>query len=195
MIGQAARIKELINLKSTKYNFESECPVIAFTSGKGGTGKSFISLNLAYALSRKKKKVLLIDLDPNLSSINIMLNVQASSTLFHFFSNQSLLGDLIYKYDSHLHFIFGESGNLDHPILNDSNLRSLFEQLKYLTSTYDYVLLDTASGANEYIFSLLSYPQVNVIVTTPEPTSVMDAYVILKLLNKKGVQNKVHTIP
>lgn len=184
MIGQAERLYELNSLKRASGKKNPGCPIVAFTSGKGGTGKSFTSLNLAYALARVNKKVLVVDLDANLSNLNIMLNVKSDINLYHFFRDQALLNELIYKYEPNLDFIFGDSGKTDHPPLDEGNIEYLFEHLHGISSKYDFIFLDTAAGAGNDIISVLSRCTFTVIVTTPEPTSIMDAYVILKLLSK-----------
>ena len=194
MIGQAERLYELNNLRRASVNKTQGCPIVAFTSGKGGTGKSFTSLNLAYALARVNKKVLVVDLDANLSNINIMLNVKSEITLYHFFRDQALLNELIYNYEPNLHFIFGDSGKTDHPLLDEGNIDYLFDQLHEISNNYDYIFLDTAAGAGPDVISILARCTSTVIVTTPEPTSIMDAYVILKLLAKQNDKIGKHII-
>lgn len=194
MIGQAERLYELNKLRRASGNGNAGCPIIAFTSGKGGTGKSFTTLNLAYALARVNKKVLVVDLDANLSNINIMLNVKSEITLYHFFRDQALLNELIYKYEPNLHFVFGDSGKSDHPLLDERNIEYLFEQLQEISGKYDYIFLDTAAGAGPDLISILARCSFTVIVTTPEPTSIMDAYVILKLLSKQNDSIAKHII-
>jgi len=194
MIGQVERVYELNNLKRVSGKKKSGCPIVSFTSGKGGTGKSFTSLNLAYALARVNKKVLVVDLDANLSNINIMLNVKSEITLYHFFRDLALLEEIVYKYEPNLHFIFGDSGKLDHPEFGENNVEYLFEHLEELSQKYDYIFLDTAAGAGPDIISILSRCSFTVVVTTPEPTSIMDAYVILKLLSKQNPESEKHII-
>ncbi len=187
MFGQAERVFELEQLKN-KTTSKSFSKIIAFTSGKGGTGKTFISLNIAYAISRSGKKVLFVDLDPNLSNANIMLNVIAAKTIYNFFTGRNLLTELITEYEPNLHFIFGDSGKLDYPKAKPELITQLFLQLRAIQDSYDVIILDTGSGASEDEISILLNADHNVIITTPEPTAVMDAYVIIKLLNSKSSQ-------
>ncbi|MHB1687333.1 MAG: AAA family ATPase [Ignavibacteriaceae bacterium] len=184
MLGQAERVFELESLKSKKV-LEKSSKIIAFTSGKGGTGKTFLSLNIAYAISRMNKKVLFIDLDSNLSNANIMLNVVASKTIYSFFTGRNLLNELITGYEPYLHFIFGDSGKSDYPKLKVELIGQLFNQLRTLQSDYDIIILDTGAGAGDDVMSILLNADNNIIVTTPEPTAVMDAYVIIKFLNNR----------
>ncbi|MGD8777623.1 MAG: AAA family ATPase [Ignavibacteria bacterium] len=186
MIGQAQRVNELNNLRRASKRKEEGCPIVAITSGKGGTGKSFVSLNLAYALARNNKKILLVDLDANLSNINIMLNIKPEKTIYEFLQNSAFLKELIHFYEPNLHFIFGESGKIDHPQFNDSNLSSFFYHLNLLSEDYDYIFLDLASGAGPDIINVLVQSDIKIVVTNPEPTSIMDAYVVLKLISRQG---------
>lgn len=190
ILGQAERLQELATLNKHDGKSKFACPVIAFTSGKGGTGKTFITVNTAYILSKLRRKVLVIDLDANLSNVNIILNIKPSASVYDFFINRSLLEDTIYQYEPMLHFIFGESGKVDHPELMANNVNALFEAIKKLSYKYDYIFLDTGSGAGEGVLSILSNSDYIFLVTNPEPTSIMDAYVIIKLLNKGFVRNK-----
>ncbi len=188
MIGQTERLYELNNLRRQSLKQTLDCPIVAFSSGKGGTGKSFVILNTAYALARLGKKVLLIDVDLNLSNINIMLDIKVEQTLYHFLQDKAILSDLIYKYKPNLHLLFGDSGKSDHPDMNENNSQKVFSSLREISKNYDLILLDTGSGVGEEVMSFLTYSDYNVIVTTPEPTSIMDAYVVIKLLSKEGIR-------
>ncbi|MHB8578620.1 MAG: AAA family ATPase [Ignavibacteriaceae bacterium] len=185
MTGQAERVFELESLK----NIESQrhtSKIVAFTSGKGGTGKTFISVSVAYAISRLNKKVLFIDLDSNLSNANIIMNVVASKTLYDFFTGRSLLNEVITKYEPNLHFIFGDSGKSNYPKSKTELIGQLFNQIRSLQKDYDVVLLDTGAGAGEDVMSVLLNADKNILVTVPEPTAVMDAYVIIKFLSSSN---------
>ncbi len=181
MIGQAERLVELQNLALNK-NESSSQKVFAFSSGKGGTGKTFLSLNLAYTIAKQNKKVLIIDLDANLSNANILLDVVASKTIYNFFAGIDSLENLITEVENNFHFIFGDSGKANYPVSTPAIVNRFFSQIRILEENYDYIFLDLGAGADDFIFSFLIRSDFNIVVTTPEPTSVMDAYVVLKLL-------------
>ncbi|MCU7494801.1 MAG: MinD/ParA family protein [Ignavibacteria bacterium] len=186
MIGQTERLLELNRLKAQEKKPEGRGRIISFSSGKGGTGKTFISLNTAYALSRMGNKVLLIDLDSNLSNINIMLNMRPQKTILDFLLQKSALRDLITHYEPSLHFIFGESGKADYPLQSDHLLDYLAEEIKELCRDYDYIILDIGAGAGDEIIHILGQVHANIIVLNAEPTAIMDAYVIVKLMHMSG---------
>jgi len=192
MYGQAERLLELRN-NIIEADRGDKKKIIAFTSGKGGTGKTFLSLNTAYALSRNNK-ILYIDLDQNLSNANIMINEVPVNTLYNFFSGKNLLRELISETYPQLHFIFGDSGKLGYLNKKNSSLNQLFNQLNELELLYDFIILDTGSGAGSEIFSTLLHADVNIIVTTTEPTAIMDAYAMLKLLKKNNYKGKKEII-
>ncbi len=184
--GQAARLIELNKLNGEnpakpENSIRGEPKIVAFGSGKGGTGKSFLSLNTAIALSGNKR-ILLIDLDLNLSSIHLMLNAVVSKNICDYFESNCSLADLIFKADNKLHFIFGESGKLNHPLLSGNIIGKFFKELRDLAKEYDFIFLDTGSGIGENVINFLNDSDISVIATTPEPTSVMDAYVLLKVM-------------
>ena len=146
MIGQAERLIKLRQLEKNKYQSD-DLKVISFTSGKGGTGKTFISLSIAYILSTMNRKVLFIDADLNFANSNILLNIIPKSTIDNFFKGNKLLKDVITEYNSNFHLIFGESGESEPLELKDELVARLFNNLNKLKESYDYIIIDTASGA------------------------------------------------
>ncbi|MFZ0452506.1 MAG: AAA family ATPase [Ignavibacteriaceae bacterium] len=189
MIGQAERLIKLRNLEKNKSQSD-DLKVISFTSGKGGTGKTFISLSIAYILSTLNKKVLFIDADLNFANSNILLNIIPRATIDNFFKGNNLLKDVITEYNSNFHLIFGESGESEPLELKDELVDRLFNNLNKLKESYDFIIFDTASGGHKGLVNLLSLSDINIIVTSPEPTAVMDAYVMVKLLNNEKYKGK-----
>ena len=189
MIGQAERLIRLKNLEKNKPK-AGDLKIICFTSGKGGTGKTFISLSIAYILSTLNKKVLFIDADLNFANSNILLNIIPKATIDNFFKGNKLLKEVITEYNSNFHLIFGESGENEPLELKEELVTRLFNGLNKSKENYDYIIIDTASGGQKGLINLLSFSDINVIVTSPEPTAVMDAYVMVKLLNCERYKGK-----
>ncbi len=182
MTGQAERLNNLF--KEETFNEQEVIDnLVAFSSGKGGTGKTFLSLNIAYALSKLNKKVLLIDLDLNYANLNLLVNKISDKNISNLLSSNCSINDLIFKYNQNLDFIFGVSG--EYPLLEFDNklISFLLAGLNSIKNNYDFIFIDTASGGNKYQIKFLSKCGINILVSTPEPTSVMDSYVIIKMLN------------
>lgn len=190
MIGQAERLYQLKELGKKNNTKILKKNIVAISSGKGGTGKTFFTLNLGYSLSKLFKRVLIVDLDRNLSNINIMLNVAVERSVINYYREENNLKELVYNYDKNLDFIFGDSGRLDYPKMTRPKLEAFWEELIDIASDYDVVLLDIASGANEEILFYLTKASINILLTSPEPTAVMDAYVVLKLLSVENYRGE-----
>lgn len=184
MITQVGRVIELQKLNNKNEGIK-RCKIFSFASGKGGTGKTILALNIAYALSQQNKKVLLVDLDSNLSNIDIMLNMIAQKTIGDFYTSRELLNNLITEYEPNLHIIFGDSGQIEYPLPKVELVKYFFSQMAKIEENYDYILLDTSAGANANLLGVLSMSDFVVMVTNPEPTAVMDAYVVLKFLKSR----------
>ena len=186
MLGQAERIIELSRLNA-KAKLSERKNIISLTSGKGGTGKTVLSVNSAYTLAKQNKKVLLIDLDSNLSNINILLNVFAENTLNNFLSGQKLFSDLIYTHNENLHIIFGDSGNTEYPKPKKEIIDFIFTQVAKIQNDYDFIIIDASAGIDDDVLTILKNSDMNIIVTTTEPTAVMDAYVVMKILKQNNI--------
>ncbi len=194
MIGQAKRLYELNSLLNAKDSVQDSARIISVTSGKGGTGKSFISSNLAYDLAKGGAKVLLIDLDINLSNLGTFFNISSKKSIYHYLSYDFGLEDVIFNYNENIDIILGESGKLDHPEFTEEKVTVFFNDLHRISSKYDYVIFDTASGISKPTIQLLNNSDEIIIVSTPEPTSVMDAYVVVKMLKSSGFSSEINII-
>lgn len=188
MIGQAERISEL-SRSASPFSRKSSTPVIAFTSGKGGTGKSFLSLNAAYALTELGKKVLLIDFDMNFAAQHILTDVLPEYSLGDYLNRKIEIEDAVYHYSPGPDFIFGESG-VKEVDLTPTVINKLFLDINSLEKSYDYIIIDTAAGGGEQVLSVLKKSDYQIVVANPEPTAVMDAYVIIKLMLKYGITSR-----
>lgn len=193
MTGQLERIIEL-NKLSGKIIDPTIPNLISILSGKGGTGKTFVSTNLAYAASKKNRKVLLIDFDSNLSNIQLLINAKFDRTLYEYFTNTNSLKEVITNQNKFLDIIFGDSGRLDYPKLDKSSLQFFLEDLKSLSNEYDFIIIDLGSGASEEILYLARNSSLNLLVTNPEPTAIIDAYVMIKLLKNENFIGSIKII-
>ena len=182
MNGQASRLIQLRRLEEREKQF-SASKVVSICSGKGGTGKTFFAANFAYQLSSLGKKVLLIDLDLNFSNLNILLNQATQEVISEFFEQKKSLREIVSSYNKNLDLVFGDSGREDYPRVSKEVLDYLFISLSRISEDYDFIILDSSAGADALTLHQLVRSDYNIIVTSPEPTAVMDAYVIIKLLN------------
>jgi len=183
MNGQASRLIQLKKLAEIERG-TSITKTISVCSGKGGTGKTFFAANFAFQLSKLNKRILLIDLDLNFSNLNVMMNKASENSISNFFEQRCTLKELIFNFSKNLDLIFGDSGRLDYPRISDDIIDYFFISLNKMKNEYDYIIFDSAAGADELLIHQLLKSQYIIIVTSPEPTAVMDAYVILKLLNE-----------
>ncbi|KUO61092.1 hypothetical protein APF79_13135 [bacterium BRH_c32] len=179
MDSQATRLIELFNLKK-RDSAANSAKIVSIISGKGGTGKSFFALNFASQLAKRKKKILLIDFDYNFANLHLFLNKTVANPLSHFLLDRTTLKEIIEQYSENLDIIFGDSGFDNNIQMNEEKIERTFFNLEKLAVNYDYIILDSAAGGNELTLRQISFSNYNIIVTLPEPTSIMDAYVMLK---------------
>lgn len=194
MIGQAKRLYQLNSLVKSDAKPSNVAKIISITSGKGGTGKSFIASNLSLELAKSGLRVLLVDLDINMANQGVLFNISTKNTIYNYLTYNQSLEDVIYNYSENLNIIFGESGKIDHPKLDEERANLLISDIRNLSRSYDVVILDTSSGAENGIIQTLLKSDEIILVATPEPTSVMDAYVIIKLLKSNGADLKANVI-
>ena len=185
MNGQASRLIELNKLAETGIGSHNS-KIISVCSGKGGTGKTFFSANFANQLSQLNKRVLLVDFDLNFSNLNILLNLTSDRTISNFFEQSETMEDIVFNYSTNLDLIFGDSGRIDYPRVSREIIDYFFNVLSKIQHRYDYIILDSSAGADMLVVHQLMKSDYNIIITSPEPTAIMDAYVVLKLLAENG---------
>jgi flagellar biosynthesis protein FlhG len=192
VIGQLDRIRELEKLQNPKSNNSSQ-KIVAVTSGKGGTGKTFLAANFAYQLS-KSKKILLVDLDFNLSNLHLLFNAHPKKTLNNYFASKSLFEEIITKYNSDLDLIFGDSGIVNQNKPTVYQIERMLDELDKISSIYDLIIFDLGAGVSEENLFVLSKSKIKLVVTNPEPTALMDAYVLIKLLKANNAEDGINVI-
>jgi flagellar biosynthesis protein FlhG len=156
--------------------------VIAITSGKGGVGKTFISANLAAALTRRGLKVLVLDADLGLANLDVVLNLYPKLTLHDVFTGKAELEDAIIKAPGGFSVILAGSGLVEYSRLTPEVREDFLKLMNEVVPRYDVVLLDTGAGISDVVLFALSLASEILLVATPEPTSLTDAYATIKVL-------------
>jgi len=182
MIGQIDRVLELQKKR------DGDCKgvftnVVAILSGKGGTGKTFFASNSAFLFAQNYGKVLLIDLDYNLSNLNYIFYQTLKKTINSFLDNADNFESVITNISLNLDIIFGDSGKLNKTEISESDVDRIFHNIKSLENKYDLILLDLGAGVSSAVLYTASKASSVIIVTTPEPPAIIDSYVITKLLS------------
>lgn len=167
--------------------------LITVTSGKGGVGKTNISLNLALFIASKGFSVCLFDADLGLANINILLNFYPETTLSDVVLGNKEVDDVIIKNYEGIDIIPGSSGVEKMADLDISQMKALIKSFAGLTD-YDYVIFDTSAGIAKNVISFCMAATDPILVITPEPTSLTDAYALLKVLYLNNHTNTVKVI-
>lgn len=168
--------------------------VIAISSGKGGVGKSNISVNLSIALSQLGQKVCLFDADTNLANANILLGLKPQLTLHDFLTEKLDISEILTAGPGGIEIVPAASGIADFVHLNEPQQTHLLTALQDLETRFDYLILDTAAGIDETLINFLLAAPYTIITITPEPTSLTDAFSLLKVLRKRGFDQPVFII-
>jgi len=157
--------------------------VYSITSGKGGVGKTVVVANLAYTLAAKGKQVLILDADLGLANIDVVFGLTPAYNLNHFFSGEKELHEIIIDGPPGIKILPAGSGIQSFTQLNSSHKLRLMGSLDSMHSHFDFVLIDTEAGISENVTYFNSAAQEILVVTTPEPTAITDAYSLMKLLS------------
>lgn len=164
---------------------ENNCKTIAVISGKGGVGKSTTVLNFAIKLQNKGKRVLIFDLDIGMGNIDILLGQPSKYTILNFLEEFLPIHDMIEIGPKGLSYIAGGSGFNDLLELDETKFNYFFTQYELLTKEYDYIFFDLGAGVTKSSLAFILASDECFLVTTPEPTSIADAYSMIKHIVKE----------
>lgn len=164
--------------------------VLAVTSGKGGVGKTFVSANLAAALAKRGHRVLVLDADLGLANLDVVLNLYPKVTLHDVFTGKAKLEDAIVRAPGGFSVLLAGSGMVEYSRLTPEVRDDFLRIMGGLVPHYDIVLLDTGAGISDVVLFAVSLASEVLVVATPEPTSLTDAYATIKVL--VGQQKRQH---
>jgi flagellar biosynthesis protein FlhG len=199
LMDQASTLRKMVNGKTSASGqsglkqavkpdiVSSPCRSIAIVSGKGGVGKSNISLMLAQSLARLGKKVLLFDADLGLANIHILLGLNPRYNLSHVIRGECDLSQAVCTGPDGINIVPGASGVENMANLEPLSVEQLVRRFSELEAVHDFILIDTGAGIGQLSVRLASAAESAIIVVTPEPTSLADAYAITKVLFSHGM--------
>ncbi len=156
--------------------------ITAVTSGKGGVGKTFVSANLAAALARNGRRVLVLDADLGLANLDVMLNLFPKVTLHDVFTGKHSLPEAIVPVSSGFWVLLAGSGMVEYSRMTLELREKLQKVITEIEPRFDHVLLDTGAGISDVVLYTVSLARDVLVVVTPEPTSLTDAYATIKVL-------------
>lgn len=188
MRDQAEGLRKLVRKQ------EGSSRIIAVTSGKGGVGKTNIAVNMALALRQLSYRVALIDVDLGLANVDIVLGVTPAYTLGHVFRGEKSLSEVIVDGPLGLKLLAGGSGVADLANLNGWRLDVFIKSLDQLNQDFDFIILDTGAGIHRNVLSFVLATTEVLVVTTPEPTAITDAYGLIKVIRQRNPQAQVRLV-
>lgn len=179
-MDQAEQLRNAMNKSKNRNNAR----VITVTSGKGGVGKSNVAVNLAVQLSKKGKRVIIFDADFGLANVEVMFGAIPQYNLSDLIYNNKSITDIITAGPLDIGFISGGSGIIGLNNLSKEQISYTIKSMDILNEIADFVIVDTGAGiSNQVLEFVLASPEV-ILVTTPEPSSLIDSYSLLKALYK-----------
>ena len=185
---QALTLKEMMNRPAGevfKKPGDNAVKVISVTSGKGGVGKTNVVVNLAYALTQSGKKVLILDADMGLGNIDVMLGLAPEYNLYHLINGEKSLSEVMTSGPGGMKILPAGSGIQELSELTTNQKLNLLAELDRIDNSIDIVLIDTAAGISGNVMYFNTAAQDIIVVASPEPTSMTDAYALMKILHTK----------
>lgn len=197
MKDQAERLRELMakeisNHKKTET--KTRAKVLTITSGKGGVGKTNFAVNLAISIQRLGYDVLILDADIGLSNVEILVGMNMRYNITDFIVNNMSIQDIIGEGPEGIKIISGGSGLYEFSTMNDENIKKILNEFKTLEQAMDFIIIDTGAGVSNTVLDFVITADEVIIVTTPDPTSIMDGYTMIKALTMKDYKGKLNIV-
>ncbi|WP_126426407.1 MinD/ParA family protein [Brevibacillus marinus] len=192
MRDQAERLREKV--QQTAAHGGRQTRLITVTSGKGGVGKSNVTLNFALGLVETGQKVVVFDVDLGLANLDVLMGISARYHLLDILYKDVTLWEIMEKGPQGLEFIAGGSGFTQFLQLDEQKIGKLLDQLSLLQGYADTVLLDTGAGISKESMQFILCSDEVFLVTTPEPTAITDAYAVIKMIHSRNPHTQIKLI-
>jgi flagellar biosynthesis protein FlhG len=181
MYDQAEKLRQMVqNAKSTASDHSAKAKVIAITSGKGGVGKTNFTVNLAIALASYGQKVLIIDADLGTANVDVVLGRNAGYNLMNIVEEGLSLTEIVAEGPCGIKYLSGGSGIHHLADLTNYQLHTIISQISLFDAWADIILIDTGAGLSRNVLNFVVAADEVIIITTPEPTAITDAYAMMK---------------
>ena len=203
MTDQASQLRQIAKMlrANREIKEKNKTRLITVTSGKGGVGKTNFSVNLALSLAKRGFRVVIIDADFGLANVNVVLGVSTKYDLSHVLNEEKSVFEVMTEGPGGIKFISGGAGFNDVFELSKEDVRNYIDKLMELEEVADIIIIDTGAGINEGILNFIKASNDIILVTTPEPTALMDGYALLKTVanssldvNFRLVVNMAHSV-
>lgn len=181
MADQAETLREMMRNRTSSSEGESKTRIITVASGKGGVGKTNISTNLALTYAKLGKRVILMDADLGLANVNVVMGIIPKYNLYHLIRKQKTMKDIIMDTNYGIQIVAGASGFAKIANLSEEERSNFINELGEMSSA-DVIIIDTSAGVSNNVLSFVAAADEAIIVTTPEPTAITDAYGIIKII-------------
>lgn len=168
--------------------------VIAITSGKGGVGKTNVTSNLAIALAKQGNRVCIFDADTSLANINVVMGLTVEYTIEHLLTGERTVDEILLAGPEGVMIIPAASGIADCANLDQDQRQRLLGALESLESRFDYILIDTAAGIGDSVLYFVQSAQYAIVVISTEPTSLTDAFALLRVLRRRNYDRPVYVL-
>lgn len=167
---------------------------IAIVSGKGGVGKSNFTTNFANLLSKEGKKVAILDMDIGMGNIHILIGESVQYSLKDYLNGSASIEDVLFEGPNNIHYVSGGSGMSTLLEWNEEMFNALIEAFEYLQKKFDFILFDMGAGATNWSLELLTTIDEIIVISTAEPTAIMDAYSMMKFINLKDNEKTFYVL-
>lgn len=186
MADQAERLREIMHRHLDRNDIDrieyNESKFIAVTSGKGGVGKTNFTVNLAISLAILGYKVVIIDGDLGLANVDVISGTYLKYTISDMFLKGKSISEIMAEGPSGVKIISGGSGLKELNLLSGENLERFIREIEKVENQYDFIIIDTGAGISQNVIKFLLLADELVLITTPDPTSLMDGYALLKAI-------------
>lgn len=197
MKDQAFELRKIMNSrgkKDKKFSVKKNTKVITITSGKGGVGKTNLAINLAISISRLGYKVVIIDVDFGLANIEILTGINIKYTISDCIIKGKDIREIMVNGPEGIKIISGGLGLHEKTTMNDSNIRFFLKEIDKLEYIADFIIIDTGAGVSKDVLNFALAADEAILVTTPDPTALMDGYTMLKALTINGYRGKLNIV-